>query len=139
MKEFLHTVRVYIEDTDAGGIVYYVNYLKFFERTRTEFLRSLGYGKVAVLKNGLLLVVRRAQVEYRAPAELDDELLVTAQIIKLGRSYVTFVQEIRRGEEVLCSGEIQVACVKPLSGAMKPTALPVNIYSELKNWMKAFE
>ena len=73
-KEFLLPVRVYIEDTDAGGIVYYVNYLKFMERSRTEFLRSLGYGKTSVLDDGLLFVVHSLSVDYQKSAKLDDEL-----------------------------------------------------------------
>lgn len=134
MRKFNYPIRVYVEDTDAGGIVYYVNYLKFFERVRTEFLRSLGYGKVAVLDEGLLLVVRRAQIEYLAPAHLDDELVVTAEITKLARSYIVFAQETHRAGQVLCTGEIQVACVKRSRGVMKPSALPEKIHLDLQNW-----
>ena len=80
MSVFSFPVRVYIEDTDAGGIVYYVNYLKYMERSRTEFLRSLGYDKPAILEGGLLLVVHTAQVNYRRSARLDDQLQVTTQL-----------------------------------------------------------
>ena len=134
MRKFSYPIRVYVEDTDAGGIVYYVNYLKFFERVRTEFLRSLGYRKVAVLNEGLLLVVRRAQVEYLAPAHLDDELVVIAEIRKLAQSYIVFTQEAHRAGQVLCTGEIQIACVKRSRGVMKPIALPKEIYLDLQSW-----
>ncbi|MFT6791797.1 MAG: 4-hydroxybenzoyl-CoA thioesterase [Cellvibrionaceae bacterium] len=134
-KEFFHPVRVYIEDTDAGGIVYYVNYLKFFERARTEFLRSLGCTKVAVLEKSLLLVVKRAEVEYQAPAKLEDELLITAKVAKLARSYVVFAQEVHRGQQILCTSKIQVACVKSSSGVMVPVAIPKNIHRALQEWV----
>ncbi|ODS22592.1 tol-pal system-associated acyl-CoA thioesterase [Candidatus Endobugula sertula] len=128
--EFQLPIRVYIEDTDAGGIVYYVNYLKFMERSRTELLRSLGYGKAAILEDGLLLVVHSLDTHYLAPAMLDDELVVTACMDKVARSYVVFEQEVRRGTQVLCRGNVKVACVNT---AMKPTALPVYIYEAMIN------
>ena len=78
--EFSHKLRVYIEDTDAGGIVYYVNYLKFMERARTEFMRTLGYRKSAIFDSGLMFVVRDMAVNYRLPARLDDELEATARM-----------------------------------------------------------
>jgi len=130
-KEFKLPIRVYIEDTDAGGIVYYVNYLKFVERSRTELLRSLGYGKTAILEEGLLLVVHSLEVKYLSSARLDDELIATAKVIKLARSYVVFEQQIRRGEEVLCHVQAKVACVTP---EMKPTALPVYIYQSMQDY-----
>ncbi len=131
-KEFQLPVRVYIEDTDAGGIVYYVNYLKFVERSRTELLRSLGYGKTAVLEEGLLLVVHSLDAQYLAPARLDDELVVTAAIGKVARSYVVFEQEVRKGQQVLCKATAKVACV---NGQMKPTALPNYIHNALMNYL----
>lgn len=123
---FAIPVRVYIEDTDAGGIVYYVNYLKFMERSRTEFLRTLGYDKPAILEGGLLLVVHSASINYRRPARLDDVLQVSTRPVKLGRAYVEFHQQVMRGEEVLCEGVIRIACVQ--AEAMKPCALPADIY-----------
>ncbi len=126
--EFTLPVRVYIEDTDAGGIVYYVNYLKFLERSRTEFLRSLGYGKTAILEDGLLLVVHSTEIKYLSPAHLDEELIATTHVQKLARSYIVFTQEIRRGESVLCRAMVKVACVNP---AMKPTALPKHVYKAI--------
>ncbi len=135
-REFRFPLRVYIEDTDAGGIVYYVNYLKYMERGRTELMRSLGYDKPAILDGGQLLVVHSAQVNYRKPARLDEALIATASFGKVTRTSVVFKQRILRpfagldaGEgsvmhkdEVLCDGEIKVACVN--AGTMKPSAIP---------------
>jgi 4-hydroxybenzoyl-CoA thioesterase len=133
-KEFQLPVRVYIEDTDAGGIVYYVNYLKFVERSRTELLRSLGYGKTAVLEEGLLLVVHSLDARYLAPARLDDLLLVTTVITKVARSYIVFEQEVRREQEVLCKATAKVACV---NSHMKPIALPTHIYDAIQAYADA--
>ena len=82
--EFSLDLRVYIEDTDAGGIVYYVNYLKFMERARTEFMRSLGFGKMYIFNHDLMFVVREVKVQYLRPATLDDELVVTAPFASCG-------------------------------------------------------
>ena len=132
-KEFLLPVRVYIEDTDAGGIVYYVNYLKFMERSRTEFLRSLGYDKTSVLDDGLLLVVHSLAADYRQPAKLDDELIVSSVIIKLARSYITFKQQVRRGQTLLCNAEITIACV---NNYLKPTVIPIAIRESISNYLQ---
>lgn len=131
---FAIPVRVYIEDTDAGGIVYYVNYLKFMERSRTEFLRALGYDKPAILEGGLLLVVHSATVNYRRPARLDDQLQVSAHPEKLARTYVEFHQRVTRGEEMLCEGVIRIACVQ--ANTMKPCALPADIYRQLNQMVQ---
>lgn len=131
MTVFALPVRVYIEDTDAGGIVYYVNYLKFMERSRTEFLRSLGYDKPAILDEGLLLVVHSAQVNYRRPARLDDQLHATSEIVKLARTYVEFQQNILRGNELLCEGLIRIACVG--GETMKPTPIPAAMFERIKS------
>lgn len=130
MTPFTFPVRVYIEDTDAGGIVYYVNYLKFMERSRTEFLRSLGYDKPAILEEGLLLVVHAADIQYRRPARLDDQLQVTTAIAKLAKSYVEFQQQVLRGNELLCEGLIRVACVD--GAAMRPKAIPAAMHQHIQ-------
>jgi 4-hydroxybenzoyl-CoA thioesterase len=122
MREFNLPVRVYIEDTDAGGIVYYVNYLKFMERARTEFMRQLGFDKPAILDEGKLLVVHSLETQYKRPALLDDALQVTAQVIRLKRSFLVFRQQVKRGDTVMCEADIKVACVERES--MKPTAIP---------------
>ena len=130
-NEFELPVRVYIEDTDAGGIVYYVNYLKFMERSRTEFLRALGYGKTAVLEEGLLLVVHSVEAKYLAPARLDDQVVATASVSKLAYSYIEFLQEVRRGEQVLCRATVKIACVTP---EMRPTTIPSYISESIKGF-----
>jgi 4-hydroxybenzoyl-CoA thioesterase/acyl-CoA thioester hydrolase len=127
--ELILPIRVYIEDTDAGGIVYYVNYLKYMERARTEFMRELGFAKTAVTDNGLLMVVHSANVQYRRPARLDDEIQIYTSIKQCARSYIVFKQQARRADEVLCDAEIKVACVKMTS--MSPTALPKMIKDTL--------
>ncbi|MCV6605352.1 MAG: tol-pal system-associated acyl-CoA thioesterase [Porticoccaceae bacterium] len=122
-------LRVYIEDTDAGGIVYYVNYLKFMERTRTELLRSHGYDKPAFWADNLMFVVHSVEVNYRRPAQLDDELQVSARIHKLGRTYFDVAQQVRRGDTVLCEGTVRVANVT--RDGMKPRALPEEMRRKL--------
>ncbi len=122
MSEFGLPIRVYIEDTDAGGIVYYVNYLKYMERARTEFMRSLGFDKPAILEEGKLFVVHSANVQYLRPALLDDQLTATASISKLARSYLIFSQTIERNGEPICRGDIKVACV--VQASMRPAPIP---------------
>lgn len=122
-------VRVYIEDTDAGGIVYYVNYLKFMERSRTEFLRQYGYDKPAILEDGTLLVVHKAEVNYRRSARLDDLLTVTTEVDTLARTNVLFKQRIYRGNELLCEGLIRIACVNP--DTMRPCAMPTAMRAQI--------
>ncbi|RYY02451.1 MAG: tol-pal system-associated acyl-CoA thioesterase [Gammaproteobacteria bacterium] len=134
-SEFRLPVRIYIEDTDAGEIVYYVNYLKFMERCRTEFLRTLGYDKPAILDDGLLLVVHSAQIDYHRSARLDDQVEVTAEIIKLARTYVEFKQQVFRQQELLCTGVIRVACVD--ASVMKPRAIPTHMHQQLTHYIES--
>ena len=107
--EFSHKLRVYIEDTDAGGIVYYVNYLKFMERARTEFMRSLGFGKNSIFNYNLMFVVRDVAVTYMLPARLDDELEATASIARLRGAGIVFHQSVRRDCDLLSRGEVTIA------------------------------
>ena len=133
MKSIQHRVRVYIEDTDAGGIVYYVNYLKFMERARTEMLRSMGFGKAALFAEDKMFVVHSLQCNYLASATLDDELVVTARIKKSGRSYVLFEQDVVRGDQILCSSEVKVACVSRNTG--KPVSMPESMHTAMHTTM----
>ena len=120
---FTWPVRIYYEDTDAGGIVFYANYLKFFERARTEWLRARGIDQHALAQqDGAMFVVRRASVDYQAPARLDDVLNLTLDIEKLGRASVHFVQHVWRGEQLLCSARVKVGCVDTTT--LRPRALP---------------
>ena len=122
LPEFQHRLRVYIEDTDAGGIVYYVNFLKFMERARTEWLRSMGFDHYLVSEEPVFFVVRRAEVDYRQPARLDDDLLACAEVIKIGKASLHFRQRILRDGVEIASGLIEVACVD--RHHLKPRALP---------------
>jgi len=120
---FTWPVRVYYEDTDAGGIVYYANYLKFFERARTEWLRALGIHQQALLdQEGAAFVVRSATVEYIAAARLDDEINLHLTVEKLGRASVQFQQAAWRGDTLLSTASVKVGCVDAAS--MRPRALP---------------
>jgi 4-hydroxybenzoyl-CoA thioesterase len=105
LEPFAHRCRVYYEDTDAGGIVYYVNYLKFMERARTERLRHLGFAQSQLAGDNLLFVVHSSEARYHAPARLDDELLVTAQVIELNRASLRFKQQVRRATDKCCSAK----------------------------------
>ena len=128
--EFSHQLRVYIEDTDAGGIVYYVNYLRFMERARTEFMRSLGYGKDYIFSSDLMFVVRDVAVTYILSARLDDELDVTASVVQVRGASLIFRQSVRRRGELLAQGEVTVACVDRSS--VKPRRLPTEIAAQLR-------
>jgi 4-hydroxybenzoyl-CoA thioesterase len=124
VESFAHRCRVYYEDTDAGGIVYYVNYLKFMERARTERLRELGFAQSSMAQENLLFVVHSSEARYHKPARLDDELLISAEVIELNRASLRFKQEVRRAadETLLCEGQFLVACVR--ADSLKPRAIP---------------
>ena len=130
MAEFQWPLRVYIEDTDAGGIVYYVNYLKFMERARTEYMRALGYGKTSIFSDNLMFVVHSMQVDYKKPARLDDELVATAEVVKTGRAYLLFHQEVRNGSQLLCSASVKIACVD--RAELRPAPLPQVMLQQVK-------
>ena len=121
MKEFSLDLRVYIEDTDAGGIVYYVNYLKYMERARTEMLRSLGFNKAGANPGSIQFVVRSVRAEYLRPARLDDQLAVTARVTSLGGASLDFQQQVLRGAELLCEADVRIACVDGTS--LKPARI----------------
>lgn len=121
--DFRWNVRVYYEDTDAAGIVYYANYLKYFERCRTEWLRRLGFDQREMAsRDGLQFVVVDLAVQYHRPARLDDALTIDAAVVERARSYVVFRQQARRGAELLASARVKVACVD--SGRLAPARMP---------------
>lgn len=106
------TVRVYFEDTDAAGIVYYANYLKFAERARTDMLRDLGVSHAEMMKHdGLVLVVRRCEIDYLKPARLDDLLTIETEAAKLGGASVELRQRVLRGNEILAELKVLVVCI----------------------------
>lgn len=124
-------VRVYYEDTDAGGVVYYANYLKFFERCRTEWMRLAGHDQSALVANaGIGFVARKASCDYLKPARLDDELMVGLEVEKLTRVRVVFHQQVRRGNDLLVAGNVEIACVN--MATMTPTAIPDYLHSKLE-------
>jgi acyl-CoA thioester hydrolase len=132
---FEFPIRVYWEDTDAGGIVFYANFLKFFERGRTEWLRSLGIGQQALREaTGGMFVVSETSLKYHLPARLDDELLVTASLHTSGRASLTIGQQVLRKaggkSELLCEGTIRIGWVN--AGTMKPERIPITVLEVLK-------
>lgn len=123
-------VRVYYEDTDAGGVVFYANYLKFFERARTEFLRSYGFEQDAlVAEQGIIFVVRSVKIDYLKPARFNELLAVSAKIIEIKKTNLTFEQAVTRHQQVLCAGEVRIACLD--ARTMKPKPIPFAILEQL--------
>lgn len=130
MTDFALPIRVYVEDTDAGGIVFYANYLKYMERARTELMRSLGYDKPALF-DGLQFVVRGVELLYHKPAVLDDEILVTARFEKVSRVTFTMSQQVFFGDELLVEGTIKVACIDVQN--KRPCGIPKPMFETLKS------
>ncbi len=105
-------VRIYWEDTDAGGVVYYANYLKFLERARSEWLRSLGVEQTELAqRDGVVFVVRRIEVDYLRPARFNDVLSVRSRLASMARASLEMIQGIERGEELILEARVKVACV----------------------------
>lgn len=132
MNEFLWPVRVYYEDTDSGGVVYYANYLRFMERARTEWLRQLGFEQDELIqKEAVIFAVRSVQVDYLLPARFNDELSVSANLIEQGRASLTIEQSITRvaDNSLLCKGRVKIVSLRPDS--FKPCAIPDNIKQQL--------
>ena len=132
---FGFSVRVYWEDTDAGGIVFYANYLKFFERARTEWLRSVGIGQQQLLEStGAMFVVAQTNVRYLRPARLDDELIVTANVIETGRASLTVLQQVllktEQTKTVLCEGTVRIGWVNAHS--LQPQRIPAALLDSLR-------
>ncbi|MEE4379160.1 MAG: tol-pal system-associated acyl-CoA thioesterase [Candidatus Competibacteraceae bacterium] len=131
---FIWPVRVYYEDTDSGGVVYYANYLKFMERARTEWLRSFGIELDALGREaGIMFVVRRVNIDYHRPARFNDLLQVRTRLAQTGRASMVFEQKIRREQDseqdLLCAGHIKVACVA--IDSLKPRPVPRSILTEI--------
>jgi acyl-CoA thioester hydrolase len=128
-----YSLRVYYEDTDAGGIVYYANYLKFFERARTEWFRELGINQTKFLEQNIGFVVRRVEMDNIASATLDDLLNVNSTITMLKRASFVFYQQItNQAQEVICTATVRVACVNFQSAKPKPMAIPESILGAFK-------
>lgn len=130
-QTFNWVIRVYIEDTDAGGVVFYANYLKFFERARSEWLRNLDVNQQDLIdRHNILFVVKNATVDYHAPARLDDEVRLTVCAERVGRASVHFVQKAWRGETLLATGQIRVGCVDKVG--FRPAAIPDEILAKIR-------
>ncbi len=123
-------IRVYYEDTDAGGVVYHASYLHFLERARTEFLRQTDFSQQALLAKSLAFVVKKMDIDYKKPAHLDDLLNVKTEIIELGKAKIVFSQSIWRDDCCLIQATVVVACVN--LNQMKPVAIPESIRQMLK-------
>ena len=132
MHEFHWPVRVYYEDTDTGGVVYYANYLKFMERARTEWLRSLGFEQDRLAcEQGIIFAVTEVELRYLRPARFNDALTVTARVSERGRASLRFAQTVRRGDEILCEGHIRIVSLDAAS--FRPRAVPEGILEEISD------
>jgi acyl-CoA thioester hydrolase len=130
VNTFTFPVRVYWEDTDAGGVVFYANYLKFFERARTEWLRAVGVEQQRLRDDtGAMFVVAEVQTRYLAPARLDDLLQVTVRVEEQGAASMVIVQEAFRGDMLLAKGRIRIGCVHAES--LRPCRIPARVVNAL--------
>ncbi len=130
MKEFSWPIRVYYEDTDAGGLVFHANYLKFLERARTEMLRSRGFEQDRLIaEENLIFVIRSLSIDYLKPARFNEQIDVGSKIIENTKTSLIFEQSITRQEDVLCNAKIRVVCLNAQS--MKPKVIPSAILEQL--------
>ncbi|ODP96573.1 tol-pal system-associated acyl-CoA thioesterase [Salinivibrio sp. SS2] len=127
---FRWPIRIYYEDTDAGGVVYHANYLKYFERARTELLREAGVNQHTLFDDNIAFVVRHMDIDFRRGARLDDALEVVTTVSGIGRATLTFCQTLVNSEQqTLCAATVKIACVDPT--VMKPKSIPTQIKSEI--------
>ena len=130
MTPFSWPVRVYYEDTDSGGIVYYANYLRFLERARTEWLRALGFGQRELAeRHHIVFVVRSLAIDYFMPSSFDDSLQVTVELVKVGASLMVVAQQVICGSEVRVGAEVKLACVD--RAAFQPVRIPKAIVTRM--------
>ena len=128
-------IRVYYEDTDTGGIVFYANYLKFFERARTEWLRQAGIGQQELAETEqVMFVVKNTSIDYHSPAKLDDSLSISVALEKMGRASIIFKQQASRisqvgAAELLCSCSIRIGCVG--TETLRPQAIPQSVLDSI--------
>ena len=125
-KPFTWTIRVYYEDTDTCGIVYYANFLKFFERARTEWLRSVGFEQQKVADDlGLRFVIARVECDFKQPARLDDVIDLDVRVARVGSASIVFEQTAKRGTDVLATARVRAGCVE--STTLTPAPLPASL------------
>jgi acyl-CoA thioester hydrolase len=129
-------VRIYYEDTDAGGVVYYANYLKFFERCRTEWVRSLGCDQATLLReHGIVFVVKNVELEYQRPARHDDLLTVTLAVKELGRAQILLEQSVYRGDTPLVVGTVRIVCAAiGANQTLKAAPIPKDLRQKLESY-----
>jgi acyl-CoA thioester hydrolase len=131
-ETFRFPVRVYYEDTDAAGVVYYANYLKFMERARTEWLSALGFDLAAIERqHGIVFVVHRVEVDFRAPAQLSDRLDVSMTLTELGRARMRADQDICRGNEILTQARVALACIN--ASTRRPARIPAPLFARMES------
>ncbi len=133
---FVWPVRIYYEDTDCGGVVYYANYLKFMERARSEWLRALGYEQDVLARHGILFAVRSVALEYLKPARFNEVVHVSAILNHIGRASLSFEQQISRSgqdheSELLAKGRVSVVCLEV--GTFKPRSIPLKLKKDLQS------
>ena len=130
-ETFRFPIRVYYEDTDAGGVVYYANYLKYMERARTEWLSSLGH-ELSTLESveGIVFVVHRVEIDYRSPAKLGERIDATLTLVELNRASMAVEQDIARGGDVLTRARVALACVDRAS--WRPKRMPAGLHERLE-------
>ena len=127
---FLWPIRIYYEDTDSGGIVYYANYLKFMERARTEWLRAEGFEQDELIaKDNVIFAVRSVQADYLSPARFNEELVISTKVIKKGKASITVEQVVIRDKDVLCRAVIKIASLNAQD--FKPAIMPENLYNKI--------
>ena len=132
IKNFIWPIRIYYEDTDAGGIVFYANYLKFFERARTEMLRAMGYEQDRLMINpGIVFAVRSVKIDYLKSALFNEKIEVRTEVTLIKRASLTFEQLITRGSDVLCTSITRIACLD--TNTLRPKEIPKILQELLKN------
>ena len=130
-KKFSFTVKIYYEDTDAGGVVYYANYLKFLERARSEAIYSLGYTNSSILERfGVLLIVKSCNIEYKKPAKFEDTLEIISEIKSFTKTSFLMKQSISRNNEIISDAEIHIVSVDKNG---KPSKIPEDLKKKLEN------
>lgn len=131
MSEFVWPVRVYYEDTDAGGVVYHANYLKFMERARSEWLREIGFDQMHLAQqHNLVFVVRQVAIDYFKPALFNDQLYVTAHVSKFGKASLTMIQQVLRDPDLLCMATVKIVAINTLN--MRPQPFPPEVLTALQ-------
>ncbi|MGR8934904.1 MAG: tol-pal system-associated acyl-CoA thioesterase [Gammaproteobacteria bacterium] len=132
MKRFIWPIRVYYEDTDAGGVVYHANYLQFFERARTEMLRAMGFEQDSLNKEyGIIFAVRSIAVDYLLPAKFNEHLQIDAEITTVKPASMVFTQSVNRDASVLCKATVRIACLH--AETLRPQLIPEHLLVRLKH------